>query len=102
MRQILSAVECLHRHGVIHRDLKLENILLKYKNNADADSKNIYLSQIKLIDFNISARRDSYNYNPKEDEAIYMCPEFLSDDFDDIIYDEKKIFGLWEYYAMKC
>ena len=90
MRQILSAVECLHRHGVIHRDLKLENILLKYKNNADADSKNIYLSQIKLIDFNISARRDSYNYNPKEDETIYMCPEFFSDDFDDIIYDEKK------------
>ena len=89
MKQILSAVECLHKHGVTHRDLKLENILLKYNTNAEANSKNIFLSQVKLIDFNISARKDSYKKNPKGDEAIYMNPKYFYNDFDDIIYDEK-------------
>ena len=89
MNQILSAVECLHNHGVVHRDLKLENILLKYNSNAEAKTKNIFLGQVKLIDFNISARKDTYNNHPVGDEAIYMNPKYFYNDFDDIIYDEK-------------
>ena len=90
MKQILSAVECLHKNGVIHRDLKLQNILLKYNSIEEANSKNIFLSQVKLIDFDISARKDSYNNNnPLGDEEIYMDPKYFYNDFDDIVYDEK-------------
>ncbi|XP_047429988.1 hormonally up-regulated neu tumor-associated kinase homolog [Mugil cephalus] len=41
-RQILSAVEHLHKHGIVHRDLKIENFLLDEHNN------------IKIVDFGLS------------------------------------------------
>ncbi|XP_014681065.1 PREDICTED: MAP/microtubule affinity-regulating kinase 4-like isoform X2 [Priapulus caudatus] len=42
IRQMISAVDHLHRHGIIHRDLKVENLLLD--ENRD----------IKIIDFGLS------------------------------------------------
>nr|XP_008120386.1 PREDICTED: hormonally up-regulated neu tumor-associated kinase homolog A-like [Anolis carolinensis] len=42
MRQIMSAVEHLHRHGIVHRDLKIENFLLDENNS------------IKIVDFGLS------------------------------------------------
>ncbi|KAH0622120.1 hypothetical protein JD844_024138 [Phrynosoma platyrhinos] len=42
MRQIITAVEHLHRHGIVHRDLKIENFLLDENNS------------IKIVDFGLS------------------------------------------------
>ena len=54
MKQILNGVKILHERGIIHRDLKLNNILLKYNNNNDLINQNIYAAEIKIIDFNTS------------------------------------------------
>ena len=54
MKQILNGVKSLHERGIIHRDLKLNNILLKYNNNNDLINQNIYAAEIKIIDFNTS------------------------------------------------
>ena len=82
MRQILSGVEYLHKHGIIHRDLKLENILLKYNSEKEANSNNFFLSQIKIIDFDISAKAGTHIEN-------FMGIEFPESDLDNIICDEK-------------
>ncbi len=45
MKQILSAVFYCHSYGIIHRDLKLENILFLKAND---------IHTIKVIDFGVS------------------------------------------------
>ena len=45
-QQIISGIEYLHEIGVVYRDLKLENILLNFKND------------IKIIDFELSNKYD--------------------------------------------
>jgi serine/threonine protein kinase len=47
MKQILSSVNYLHSNGIVHRDLKAENILFE---SADSNSG------IKVIDFGISRK----------------------------------------------
>ena len=46
MNQIISALDYIHQKGVLHRDLKMENIVLQDKQDP---------ASLKIIDFGISA-----------------------------------------------
>jgi len=46
IKQVLQAVEHLHRQGIVHRDIKLENLVYESKQR----------DKVKLIDFGLSAR----------------------------------------------
>ncbi|KAM9840290.1 uncharacterized protein ACBR49_015692 [Aulostomus maculatus] len=70
-RQILSAVEHLHRHGIVHRDLKIENFLLDEHNN------------IKIVDFGLSntLKAESLSLellNTQCGSPAYAAPELLA------------------------
>lgn len=84
MNQILCGVEYLHNHGIMHRDLKLENILLKYNSDKKDD---IFSTEIKIIDFNISTR--SRKFINKMKGKVPFIPQMINDDYGDDIYDEK-------------
>lgn len=47
MKQILSAVNYMHKKNIVHRDLKPENIVLEYK----AGKGSMKDPPIKIIDF---------------------------------------------------
>ena len=65
--QLINGLENIHRHGMIHRDLKLENILI--------DKNNI----LKIIDFGLS---NYYNKNNLLStpcgSSCYAYPEMIS------------------------
>ena len=56
MKQILSAVCFLHSNKIIHRDLKLENILVNFPTEQDKISVNMLSATIKIIDFGFSTK----------------------------------------------
>jgi serine/threonine protein kinase/Ca2+-binding EF-hand superfamily protein len=77
VRQILAGVQHCHAHGVVHRDLKPDNIMIDASRGGAARS-------VKIVDFGLSALRADDEYNDAFDglsdvcgTARYMAPEVL-------------------------
>ncbi|EME29653.1 serine/threonine protein kinase [Galdieria sulphuraria] len=83
LRQMLSGLCFLHRLGISHRDVKLENFVF-----VETPSKNSYDSVLKIIDFGLCHWNQSYPKNNGEDvircsEAVgtlhYVPPEIVKE-----------------------
>ena len=68
LKQIVSAIQYCHSFGVVHRDLKLENVLFK-------DTEDLY---VKVIDFGISGVCTTFQTDVVDAGTIaYMPPEIF-------------------------
>jgi len=76
MRKIIDAITYLHKNNIVHRDIKLENILIK-KQCFDASELDIKISDFGLSIHRIVATTDSmlddYCGTP-----LYMAPEVIN------------------------
>lgn len=91
MRQVVNAVLYCHLNGIVHRDIKADNILLL--------SNNIK-SPVKLIDFGISVKFEKdTKLKEKTGTVLYIAPEVI-----DGSYNEKC--DIWScgvlMYMMLC
>ena len=66
-KQMISALKYIHSHNIVHRDIKLDNILLDLYNG------------IKICDFGIGKKLSSPNniLNSFSGTPLYMAPEII-------------------------
>ena len=56
MRQVIAGFVYLHSSRILHRDIKLENILVQFPTEEDKENLNMMKAQCKIIDFGFACR----------------------------------------------
>ena len=73
IRKIIEGIDYINKKGIIHSDIKPENILIEYIRNNDI----LEISSIKIVDYGSSF----YSSNPSpliSNTPEYLCPEIMT------------------------
>lgn len=75
MKQVINAVMYCHVNGIVHRDIKADNILLL---------QNKLTAPVKLIDFGISVKFEKdTKLKEKTGTVLYIAPEVIEGSYDE-------------------
>ena len=90
MKQILQGIKCLHDNKIIHRDIKLGNILVKFKSENDLQLLNLFATQVKIIDFNASTKPGTNFAQSAIGTVLNMAPSVIGNfKGNHDVYDER-------------
>ena len=95
MRQIVDGLRYIHNMKILHRDIKLDNILVNFNSNEDLINLNYFNSQIKIIDFGFARYLESDTLAESVlGSPMYMDPQILKkmmkiDNNNSFGYDQK-------------
>ena len=73
IKQVLKGLQNIHKHHIVHRDINLNNILLRSDKHLE--------DSVLIIDFGLGAEVTSYNnecLNKRCGTILYMAPEQIS------------------------
>ena len=75
--QILKGVQCLHKYGIIHRDIKSTNIMVN-QNNLYEDLNGTPNDSIKILDFGLSRILGKFEYSDEPYGSLcFKAPEMI-------------------------
>jgi len=86
IRNIIKGLEYMHQNNIIHRDLKLDNILLNFKNveKVDYDTINIFDASVLVADLGYAKiLKNSYD----ETQSICGTPIIMAPDMINLRYN---------------
>lgn len=68
-QQILGALACAHAHGIVHADVKTENVLVHETETGE---------QVKLVDFGLARVILSFDEDDRDSSFIAGTPEYMA------------------------
>ena len=95
MRQIIDAFRYIHHNNIMHRDVKLENIMIHYDNVNDKNNlNNLLRAKVKIIDFGLAIQGFGKTVlgSPLTMDPLILDKykkSFTSKICKDLIYDQK-------------
>ena len=84
IRKLLYSIKFLHDIGIVHRDLKLENIMLQTK-----DENQNQIGDIRIIDLGLSIEFDPEDTSANKFTSVVGTPHYLAPEVIKQEYDEK-------------
>eukprot|EP00967_Tisochrysis_lutea_P131445 scaffold228505_cov33-Tisochrysis_lutea.AAC.5 len=72
---MLSAVLYCHQHGVVHRDIKLDNFI--YEHEVHAPSRNAHIQALVYAFATVHAFAPGVRLDADQEGAIYFVPALL-------------------------
>ena len=77
MKQIISGLDAFHSRNILHRDLKLDNILICFNSEEDKNTLNMLKATVKLTDFGFSKILKQDLASTIIGTPVYMPPDML-------------------------
>ena len=95
MRQIVNALIYIHDKNIIHRDLKLENIMVSFDSEKDKYELNMMRAKVKIIDFGLAIilPTNVSLTNTAVGTALYMDPVILDEFYNKAKADKTRGYG---------
>ena len=75
LKSLLLGIDYINKKGIIHSDIKPENILIEYK--GDSNENNFKITSIKIIDYG-SALNINNTTGISSNTPEYLCPEITT------------------------
>ena len=78
IRQLVSGLQYLHHNKILHRDLKLDNVLIHFNTEEDKNNFNLLKAQVKIIDFGFARYLENDSLAQSVlGSPLYMDPQIL-------------------------
>jgi len=82
--KILHAINYCHSHGIVHCDLKPDNIIFESPNEEEENDDILNLLDLKLLDFGLSSRiKKNEKLNNTVGTAYFIAPETIKGEYDE-------------------